>query len=261
MFLDLPTEIQGLVYDKLMIEDRIALNKAVPLKKRRYKTCKQKDAKLHVLLHVFKKHRVAAKDISGKLYGFLCENADDPTIKHIFQDNPEFNPKNDPKSINRISLILAKMQKNEHVHKEIEDALELTAVDIKTMLEHAAKHCLPEYWKALCGIKKIKEEMRTLKGNFVVIFNMINYHNIELLKHVVSIQDDYPFLQRSLEEMRLPHYASIFSYTKDIEILLEHVHLSWVAIEDMVRHHALNGDFDAALAYLKYMFKKDKTES
>ncbi len=264
MILELPTEVQELVYDKLMIQDRISLNKALPSKKRFYKTsqtCKQKDIKLHVLMHVFKKNKVSAKDISGKLYRFLCENDHDPTIQHIFRENPELNPKNGSNNVNYLSVILRKVDNQEDVHKEIEEAPELTSENILSIMERAAKQCSPEYWDALIGLKKIKEQTNTMKVNFVLIFNMINFGNIELIKHVVSVQNDYPFLQKSLEEMRLPSFASIFRCTRDIETLLEHVQLSGVVVERMVKHHALNGDFDVALVYLKYMFHNDVAES
>lgn len=256
MFLELPSEVQHIVYDKLIIDDRIALNKALPIKNRivkTTKTCKQKDKKLHILKHVFKKHKVSSSDISLKLYDFLCENRDDPSIQCMLDENTDLKMKNITNEVSNLSSILSKVDKKEDVCEVIQKATDLKFKDYKTILEHAVKHCSPEYWDTLIGLEKIKEVIPKLSIDVGLIFNMINYVNKDLLKHVVSIQHEHPFLQYSLEKMRLQPYISIFVEPTAIQMLLEDVGIPLNIQEDMVKVHALNGDFETAEKYLKYL--------
>ena len=183
MFLELPTEIQHTIYDKLVIDDRMSLNKALPKKKRivqTINTCKQKDKRLYIIKQVFKKHKVSTNDISGKLYDFLCENRDDPSIQCILDENTELKLKSINNNVNSLSFILWKVGKQEDVCVEVEKATELTPKDIKTILEIAAKHCSPTYWDTLIGLEKIKEATATMQVDSGLIFNMINYENMEV---------------------------------------------------------------------------------
>lgn len=256
MFLELPTEIQHTIYDKLVIDDRIALNKALPKKKRivqTINTCKQKDKRLYIIKQVFKKHKVSAEDISGKLYDFLCENRDDPSIQCILDENTELKLKSINNNVNSLSFILWKVGKQKDVCVEVEKATELTPKDFKKILEIAAKHCSPTYWDNLIGLEKMKQALATMQVDSGLIFNMINYENMELLKHVVSIQHEHDFLQHSLEDMRRPFYVSCFYLPRSIHMLLDYVHIPVSVQEEMVKEHALNGKFEAAEVYLKHM--------
>lgn len=95
-FLDLPPEVIGHVYDFLEIQERAALNAALPKDfkvRTTLKTDAKQDAGIRAIARYMKLPSNAGKrysDLVGKVRAFVadCSMLEDPTITRLFPDAP-----------------------------------------------------------------------------------------------------------------------------------------------------------------------------
>jgi len=95
MFLDLPSNCKELVYDKLHVRDRIALNMALPRSERivrTAKTCAVVDKRLAIVAKVVK--RQPNVKIGARVLEFLTRHRDDPTVLELVREKQVVLPSN-----------------------------------------------------------------------------------------------------------------------------------------------------------------------
>lgn len=164
-FLDLPPEVIGHVYDFLEIQERAALNAALPKDfkvRTTLKTDAKQDAGIRAIARYMKLPSNAGKrysDLVGKVRAFVadCSMLEDPTITRLFPDAPR--PAKDAKDAKDAPYT---KNKKKTLHHRMIKAIE--GGDVEAITSLAAEFKSPD------DVTDISELERTISGSGPVAF-------------------------------------------------------------------------------------------
>lgn len=230
MFLELPRELQEHIYDKLEIDDRNALNQALPYSLQINKTihtCKSMDRQLSAVWGVFKKKK--PDPIPHRLFQFMYSNRDDPTIRRIAKDNDiRFDVKEKHELYDHVIQIeLTDLIQRGNVAAFLRYLLYHVSSLSYKMIEAIGRvvgmHGSPAIFEAFRGLPQVEEHKDALFKR--IIFNAVNYENTSLLVHMTT--HTCCEVVKGLEYIRNPQISRIFAMSPEkVRLLLQYCDLS-----------------------------------
>lgn len=194
MIQNLPPDIQQLIYNNTHVDDRLNYWLALPKSSRDHmqKKCSTKEKTLSILHKSVKKNRVSA--LSEKMKDFLrtCDPLD-PTIQstRLFKEfaSAEIKPVCTPHLIVSSPILLEKI-KNGTLTREEAVAIIDDDFDMFWTLQRTIYIAHENSFQML--FEHNSEYKRTiLQNQFTIIFNMVNYNNDTLLRHLLANPTTY----------------------------------------------------------------------
>jgi hypothetical protein len=243
MFLNLPSDIQENIYDRLHIKDRVKLNIALPRKDRITRTIKtnqKKDKELGMAYYFFKKRKDKV-NVMSSIYRFVKKNIDDPTCGDILKDlhqktveNKQTEEAGESNQDINISMIISQIE------EELENNnMPLNLFDkLPENIEY--RHC--SYLQDIIlrsnrfSVDKIRQLinypsalklLRLVFSGYDIIFTIINYRDEGVLREVLENRDLLGITDSQIDYVRRKEIATIFDRKNCIEMIVKHIHVSY----------------------------------
>jgi hypothetical protein len=236
MFLDLPIELQHLIYDKLHVIDRFNLNIALSKHniKKTSKTTFEKDKKLALCVKAFKYKSKYDPSKSDSIIRFIKSNIDEPTIKKIIQDE----------NINITKTLLLQDMVKINDLSELDKITEINPETYHIIVENMKKYANPDTFKILYNHTKFTYFKTYFQDKYNIqnlFFSCVNYDNEKLLEYV----KDRPEFSIGISYITSTSICTIFQYNlKCLQMLLKHFKLPEESISKIEQNAINNLDLD-----------------
>ncbi len=229
MFQILPVELQSLVYDRLLIQDkvnmRIALGKSCEIKKN-----VTKEKKLGLIKYIFKHPLEFKPEKSRKVMEFITEHWEDPTVQDVVG-----------KKTNIFRFFAMIRSGNIDLNKvepfsEDDESLckELLAFD-----EFYKPSVLETIWQNPDKFMVLKRYIEFTQQNY--LFNCVNNKNAEMVKYIKDNLYKYNFV-KAYEYIQ--HIAPILAYSKEtLSILLKYFDLPEERLDEIAKQAVTSMNF------------------
>lgn len=258
-FLDLPSDLQEMVYDKLHIADRAMLNAILPVDSRIVKTTqtdREKDRGLSVIHYLMMQRKMNIHNMSPSMIHFMTENQTDPTIAGVLasREFKYFHPGSRYWNVENFCYkILNSQQITDDDITSIAQDISDDAQCIEKIFKAVAQCGTPYLLDCLLRNKAFSELLARGNNNnnahsrfaSSIVYNTINAENEPLLAHMRCIQNRYVFLKASFEEIRRPCTAEAFALSASkVELVLKYCDIQQKTIDAMIDKAALQFKVD-----------------
>jgi hypothetical protein len=211
-FMELPHDVQKIVYNKLNVRDRINLKAVLP-KKHTHVVCSKDtkmENKLGVVATAIKKHKIKKLSIEVK-YFLSTIPKDDPTISEIFKVFPD----------SHVNIVIDQtMIKTNIINGNVTfDEVQSFFEYIDVINDDIVCKSHPISFDMMMGITRFKDFV--MHNKLQVCFGLINYMNVSLLAHIKSHPNYNIILSTSLPE----YYWDIMLDNKDkLALMMDYFH-------------------------------------
>lgn len=227
MFLQLPSDIQYMVFDKLNAEDRVKLNIALPKRCKIRKTShidESTNRKLGIMAKFLKKRKPA--QMTDKLRKFLRSHHDDSTIKELM-----FHEESMEYSLEECLEDALKRCDIEAIKRLPKDALNEKQAELsRVILDMLVSYGTVEFFEELYACDNIEGVVKYMISVRCLVFSAVNHLREDFIKHLKGddrFSDDW-------ELMRTLARVSIFNTANCVKILITYFDLSEDVKEGMI---------------------------
>jgi hypothetical protein len=227
MFLQLPKEIQEVIYDKLHVRDRVMLNVALPKEariKRTIRTDKLRDKQIGMTWHYIMKRKPAR--LSASMRMFLETHKQDPTVQELIMQNKSAAPTAISAHDAAFDLLDDDLNKNsiqfDQLHR-YPTAWSLTYMQKCHLCNHIAYRITVPTMQAMIANEQTLQLLRgIIRGVENLFFNLINVRNEPVLEYILRHQIELEITDAQKRYVTRAETIAILCQPKQLAITFKH---------------------------------------